>query len=1254
MPETTLPLPATHASTNSMKRYLKYILLMALPVSLFGLNDTSLFIYYYGKIGSNNTNSGTPSLNVGSNHITSSQNSASMGSSLQNYQQNNLTVGQYNSPVAGELFTVGNGQYATSGTTRSNSLSVSDSGTVNIPGTVFITSIPAQGGIANFTGTAPVWWSTPPYTIFSTQTQEGNDNSPVNIGQLKHVASRARMYFDARFSAAGGAGTQIYSVTTFSNSDNFAPVAVGQLKNVVKAFYDCLNSRGYDLQTPWAGGTVDLGNAAPATIGQLKRAFSFDLGFATTDTDGDGLTDWAEYDGAGNPSQFDLPKLTLQYAWREANGRDRLDGQGSGTYRAVTGEATGNSSRGWIMNPPPLPGETVSAPSVLTRIIHEITEFPFSDWTPWPGSVNARFYQSRAANPMPVVTHTFQRREIKVRLYADRPMPVAWKVHLTKMRSAKLGPVEETWDTQTVDPVPVVLQIPMGGQEAVYTLSPESADPGPPTTQFPNVEAVVEYQLVSTGTSVPPVTTEGAEKDTDGDGVPDAIELKLGTDPLVPSSSGNGIKDGDFQVEGISSPGTHLVGHSRSLRYDYTASNGGRTHFTTNWGEEPPSTTTVYEAFPPLNTPLIGKAFPAGPPIGPLGYFSITTLLKSSPPGDPKLDAIGKSNPSKIVNGVACRHAELQHHRLWAVLFPASTVPTSRTFLKLITRVINGEEVVSATSVVFSFEANNPISNAYSDLLPEFSSTDGPETVKFTLVPMEFNVDVDEDSQIASGEIATELKTFETWINDDDDLQSSGPPQQKDYISPQVNGQKDLEDFSPVFLNIEKVVAALPPSASVKYKLKQADGALNFCETSMLRTEAFTRGGTSLTSAPTQQVTAAGVELSTTFLNNIRDHNKGVILVEGRKPSIAPLILVLEQDGVSVAEVPLHTTIAARIQLMLHGMNSNTATWDAIAKPPYASDIVNRVIQGTTAPLMSSRGVRIYRLQFGYYDPGSTRVGLEQVTAAGTSGYLADMATKRCGDFETFAELGQEVNDVISLLLNPVTHPEHQYAKIVLVGHSRGGIAARAFLQGSSSLRSSVVGLVTTGSPHQGSPMGRIYNWLDLHKRNAAGTDEDDWEVVDQLLKNGLDVRRPVIGDLAVLTTFNSTVSNLPASLRCAELVYQHENLGRLARLPAGLGIYTVFDEPGTNPGDNLSTDAETDILGAGHTSTSFVGDGLIPGPMQRFTTFPSFGAVTVAPLINTTASVLHTEEPFQVADLRSQLKATISKWIAPRRRPRP
>ena len=345
-------------------------------------------------------------------------------------------------------------------------------------------------------------------------------------------------------------------------------------------------------------------------------------------------------------------------------------------------------------------------------------------------------------------------------------------------------------------------------------------------------------------------------------------------------------------------------------------------------------------------------------------------------------------------------------------------------------------------------------------------------------------------------------------------------------------------------------------------------------------------------------------------------------------------------------------------------MNSDTKTWDVFVKANFGDpnttgsvNIRDRAIQSTTVPVMTANGVRCYRLQFGFYDIGSTLKGVEDVTAANTPDYLTGRIT-RCGDFETFAQLGQEVDDAIDALLDPNTHPENKYAQIILVGHSRGGLSARAFLQGSFPNRSAVVGLLTTGSPHLGSPMGRIYDWLATHPRGAVGSPASDWQVVNKLIENGLDVRRPVIGDLAsytgtpalsaALTTLNAAVASLPANVRYGEIAYHKAKLGFLARVTvAGVVInYTVFDESGINPGDQLSSAAAESILGAGKTSTDYPGDGLISGPRQVFTQLSGFGGVKIDRLTDTTDEVLHTEEPGRTANLRSQLHVLAPDWF--------
>jgi pimeloyl-ACP methyl ester carboxylesterase len=80
------------------------------------------------------------------------------------------------------------------------------------------------------------------------------------------------------------------------------------------------------------------------------------------------------------------------------------------------------------------------------------------------------------------------------------------------------------------------------------------------------------------------------------------------------------------------------------------------------------------------------------------------------------------------------------------------------------------------------------------------------------------------------------------------------------------------------------------------------------------------------------------------------------------------------------------------------------------------------------------------------------------------------------GDGLTFAQLGDEVRDTITYI-----DDKDQPVSIILVGHSRGGLAARAYLQRLTTQPAFKLGLLTIGTPHQGSPFGRVKRWMDDH-----------------------------------------------------------------------------------------------------------------------------------------------------------------------------
>jgi PGAP1-like protein len=545
------------------------------------------------------------------------------------------------------------------------------------------------------------------------------------------------------------------------------------------------------------------------------------------------------------------------------------------------------------------------------------------------------------------------------------------------------------------------------------------------------------------------------------------------------------------------------------------------------------------------------------------------------------------------------------------------------------------------------------------------------------------------------------------WINDDND---NGDVTKPDYSTGVVNGQNDLKDFFPLALMINSLVSALPPG-QYSYVLKQADGALNFTYSTLTANSAYgyltsqtsTGYGAGLSqpaaSATVTQITAAGVTLDSAFLKQIQGQG-GVILVEGRTPSVQPLVLSVEQNGVEVAELSLPLSLSARILLLLHGMNSDTSTWDTFVNSAFSgsSTVVfqgNTQVPNALPPAISSTGVRCYRLQFGAYDDDSSaRTGLEGWTVNSTDP-VSPIRQVPCGDYEDFGHLGQEIDDAISFLL---TNPQFKNAQIVLLGHSRGGIAARSFLQGSSANKSNVIGLLTTGSPQEGSPLGTIYQWLTANPRHVfdsngneltvpvivPGSDVpvtepvnwQDWSVVDWLRsadavlgtfgsKPPLDVRRPVIGELANSSTdisglnATSVVSNLPInSITYGEIVYDEVPLGILQLQGPGIlaGVtdpqYSVFEgilsplivSPLTDPARTFILG--TNASGTANTVTTWRGDGLVPASYQLFTTLPGFSGTRVNPLANVGGIVVHTDEPKQTTDLLTQLKKVVPTWL--------
>lgn len=336
----------------------------------------------------------------------------------------------------------------------------------------------------------------------------------------------------------------------------------------------------------------------------------------------------------------------------------------------------------------------------------------------------------------------------------------------------------------------------------------------------------------------------------------------------------------------------------------------------------------------------------------------------------------------------------------------------------------------------------------------------------------------------------------------------------------------------------------------------------------------------------------------------------------------------------------------AKVLLLLHGMNSSPDTWNDFVALRFNNScaiIANGVLTNNSTP--NTQGVMCYRVRFGSFDLRSGRVGLEGIKGTSSSS----------GDFSSFRDLRREVRGAVRGILD-----RHGNAETVLVAHSRGGLAARAFLQqrAGSPVKASVVGLLTTGTPHRGTQLGRIYKYLEAHPRGTCC--QDDWKVVDFLrgkrrcriglvrIQNPtpLDVRRPTIRDLAddspAFDTLNPGITLLPAAIQYGQIVYRGFDLGILKIDIPVFNEYSVFRD---GICDQLSSEAERFILGR-NAPSKYPGDGVVPVANQRYFNLPGFsGDPTKLHRLRVDSGIIHTQETEQEAHISAVLAAMMGSW---------
>ena len=349
--------------------------------------------------------------------------------------------------------------------------------------------------------------------------------------------------------------------------------------------------------------------------------------------------------------------------------------------------------------------------------------------------------------------------------------------------------------------------------------------------------------------------------------------------------------------------------------------------------------------------------------------------------------------------------------------------------------------------------------------------------------------------------------------------------------------------------------------------------------------------------------------------------------------------------------------------LLLHGFGSSPETWEKFINDRFKGsysvldyeegDVIN------SEPTPDKKGILCYAVKFGSWDTASGLTNVEGETATESSS----------GDYSTFEQMGREVQYAIEGILNKYSQTN---VEILLLGHSRGGLVARKFLQdlATSKEKAHIMGLLTTSTPHKGTPIGRIYSYLSEHSRDSC---EDtpckrDWAVIDllngrflKIVGKSIDGCRPTVNDLSdnsgAIEDLNSNISQLPSNIAYGEILNSGSNLGVVfdSSYKGHSLRLSLLESLKSSIFKNrilLSKNARNYILCGDETNCDnkpedFPGDGLVPVDNQGYIFIDGFpsGAKAKAKRLSSSSNVLHTGATSQEADISNILTFMLSEW---------
>jgi hypothetical protein len=258
----------------------------------------------------------------------------------------------------------------------------------------------------------------------------------------------------------------------------------------------------------------------------------------------------------------------------------------------------------------------------------------------------------------------------------------------------------------------------------------------------------------------------------------------------------------------------------------------------------------------------------------------------------------------------------------------------------------------------------------------------------FLLLPEVFLPDWNRDGSIDHRDrrLAFANGPWRFWVNDDDDkgpvarsalddLPGAASP---DAATPTVDGLRDIVDFFPVYLDLRPWLRSLPDIGAVEVVLRHEESALNAVFTNLTPEAVGLRNRTAfesgfgplldrpLASAEALQVSAGGLKVPHRFLQGLRDENRGVLLLEGLRATVKPLLADIYVRGrhVRSAAFPLSLGPVREMFRVLNLRNADPkfdgadpGPWlTSLEDPPNLPDAFLRVLGGTLSTLVHIHG----------------------------------------------------------------------------------------------------------------------------------------------------------------------------------------------------------------------------------------------------------------------------------------------------------